>query len=191
VEAVTEWNYNAGGTITIHTTLSKNFVDNTYGVNAIGWPNGHTFGNLTGSDALQLALYDASNVKRMEFKIDYISADSSAPSGYSSLGVSGGDGKMIVGNKSDVVDAVTSLDDNFNVFGCVLTVDSPATDSSYTPNLACTDWIYDVWYEVTVKPGPFAAGGGFGEPRLMKVYASPSKVGVNDCPVVEIPCPPL
>jgi hypothetical protein len=190
VEAVTWWIFNLDGTITIHTTFSKNFVDNTYGVNAIGWPKGHTFGNLTGSDHLQLALYDASNSKRMEFKIDYLTATSSAPSGYASLGVSGGDGKMIKGNKADVVEAVTSLDVNFNAFGYVLTVNSPATDSSYDPNLdVYPDWIYDVWYEVTVKPVPFAAGGGFGEPRITGIHASPSKVGTNECPVVEVPCP--
>ena len=188
VEAFTEWNYNPNGTITIHTTLSKNFVDNTYGVNAIGWPKGHTFGNLTGSDELQLALYDAKGVKRMEFKIDYLSATSSVPSGYGSLGVSGGDGRMILGNASDVVEAVTSLDVNFNALGYVLTQNSPKTDSIYTANAANPDWIYDVWYEVTVKPGPFAAG--FGEPRITGIHASPSKVGDHDCPVVEVPCPP-
>jgi hypothetical protein len=129
-------------------------------------------------------------VKRMEFKIDYLSADSSASSGYGSLGVSGGDGKMIVGNKADVVDAVTSLDVNFNDFNYVLTEDSPATDSNYTPNSTYPDWIYEVWYEVTVDPAPFAAGGGFGEPLITGIHASPSKVGSNTCPVVEVTCLP-
>ena len=189
MRATTEWHYNVGGTITIRTTLSTSFVDNTYGKNRIGWPRDHKFGDLTGTDRLQIALYDASNVKRMEFKVDYLSATSSAPSGYASLGVRGGDGKMMLGNKADVVGAVTSLDVNFNDFGYVLTHDSPETDSSYTPDPAYLDWIFDVWYEVTVKPGPFAAGGGFGAPKLSKINASPNKVGPNDIDVKQVTCP--
>jgi hypothetical protein len=96
---------------------------------------------------------------------------------------------MMLGNKADVVDAVTSLDVNFNDFGYVLTHDSPETDSSYTPDPAYENWIYDVWYEVTVKPGPFAAGGGFGAPKLTKVHASPNKVGPNDIDVKQVTCP--
>lgn len=163
-------------------------MDNTYGVNIVDWPGSHKFSQLTGSDQLQVALLDSGGTKRMEFKIDYMTADASAPSGYKSKGVTGGDGGMLVGSASDVVGAVTSLDVNFNTFGYVLTTDSPATDANYTPNPSYPNWIWDVWYEVTVKPGPFASGGGFGRPSMTGVHASPSKVGDNTCPVEQVSC---
>ncbi len=189
VNAVTEWHTNPDGTTTVRATLSRNFVDNTYGVNVVGWPGQHKFSQLTGSDQLQMALYDTGGTKRMEFKIDYLTADSSAPSGYKTKGVTGGDGGMLVGSASDVVAALTSLDVNFNTYGYVLTVDSPKTDASYTANPTYPNWIWDVWYEATVKPGPFASGGGFGRPSITGLHASPSKVGSNTCPVVQVSCP--
>jgi uncharacterized repeat protein (TIGR01451 family)/LPXTG-motif cell wall-anchored protein len=189
VTADSTWTTNGDGTITIRTALSTNFVDNTYGINAIGWPNGHKFSDLTGSDKLTLALYDATNVKRMEFQIDYLTASSGAPSGYKTLCVNGGDGKMITGKATDVIGCLTSLDVNFNTSGYVLTTNSPATDANYTPNLTYSNWIYKVWYEVIVKPEPFAAGGGFGKPMITNIHASPSKKGTNTCPTVEVSCP--
>ena len=176
-----------GSTVTIRTKFARTFVDNTYGTGAIGWTKGHTFGNLTGSDHLQLALYDANNVKAMEFKVDYLTA-ATAPSGYKCLGVTGGEGKMILGNASDVVGAVTSLDENFNKFGYVLTTNSPSTDANYTPNPTYPNWIYDVWYEVTVNKSAFGSAG-FGKPVITSVHASPSKTG-NNTECVQL-CMPL
>lgn len=162
----------------IRTTFSKNFVDNTYGDNAIGWPNGHTFGNLTGSDHLQIALFDANNVKKLELKLDYLTASSAAPSGYKSLGVSGGDGSMIFGNASDVINVVTSLDYNFNTLGYVLTTNSPETNDDYVADPSYPNWIYDVWYEAEVKLSAFGAAG-FGTANITGIHASPSKTGNN------------
>jgi hypothetical protein len=179
---------NTTGTVTIRTTLSRNFVDNTYGTNKIGWPGNHTFNNLTGSDQLQLALYDANNVKKLEFKMDYLTASGSAPSGYKSLGVGGGDGSMLVGSASNVLNVVTSLDVNFNQFGYVLTTNSPATDASYTPNVAYPNWIFDVWYECTIDLAAFGAAG-FGTVGITGVHASPSKTGNNTEPVTVVDCP--
>jgi len=178
VTATQSWTINTTtNTATIRTTFSKNFVDNTYGTNQIGWPNGHSFGNLTGSDKLTLQLYDVNHVKRMEFTIDYMSASNTFPSGYGSLGVTGGDGSMTLGNASDVLSYETSLDRNFNDYGYVLTTNSPATTANYTPNPAYPNWIYDVWYEVTVNLNAFP--GGFGEPVVSGIHASPSKTGSN------------
>jgi hypothetical protein len=189
VNAKVTWTYNSTAqTYTIRTTFSKGFVDNTYGTNAIGWPNNHNFSDLVGSDHLQLALYDGSNTKKLEFKIDYISASSSASSGYKSLGVTGGDGKMIVGSSSDIVSWETSLDANFNDYGYVLTSNSPATDASYSTNPSYPNWIYEVWYEVTVKASAFGAAG-FGTPSISGVHASPSKTGNNTELVVPGTCP--
>jgi hypothetical protein len=187
VNAKSTFTINPNGTITIRTTLAKTFVDNTYGTNAIGWPGGHKFSNLTGSDNLQLALFDATGVKRLEFKMDYLTASNGAPSGYKSLGVMGGDGKMLIGNPNDVLSVQTSLDKNFNDFGYVLTENSPATDANYTPNPSAPNWIYDVWYEVTVRASAFG-NSGFGYPRITDVHASPSKTGKST--EVVVPCVP-
>jgi SdrD B-like domain/Concanavalin A-like lectin/glucanases superfamily len=176
------------GTVKIRTTLSKNFVDNTYGVNAIGWNNGHTFSNLTGSDHLQLSLYDANNIKKLEFKLDYLTASNATPTGYDCLGVTGGEGQMIVGSATNVLSATTSLDQNFNTYGYVLTSASPASDANYTPNANNPNWIYDVWYEVTVRLDAFGAAG-FGTMDISGVHASPSKTGNNTEPVDPGPCP--
>ncbi len=182
---------NGNGTLTVRTTFSKNFVDNTYGTNVIGWPNGHTFGNLTGSDHLRLSLYDAANTKKLEFKLDYLTATNTSPTGYDCLGVTGGDGQMIIGSASSILSATSSLDQNFNTYGYVLTTNSPASDNSYTPNASYPNWIYEVWYEVTVSLAAFGPNG-FGSIGLAGIHASPSKTGSNtelvqvtDCP---LPC---
>jgi len=188
VNAKSTWSINQqAGTVTIRTTLAKTFVDNTYGTNAIGWPNGHTFSNLTGSDNLQIALLDANGVMKMNFKMDYITSTNTVPSGYATLGVTGGEGQMISGSASDVVSVKTSLSENFNTFGYVLTANSPATDANYTPNPAYPNWIYEVWYEATVKLSVFGSAG-FGKPQFVSVHASPSKTGNNSEPVVDKGC---
>jgi len=178
----------SGDTITIRTSLSRRFVDNTYGTGAIGWPSGHTFSNLTGSDKLTLALYDNNNVKVLEFSQDYISASSAAPSGYKSLGVSGGDGSMIFGSVTNILGASSSLDVNFNQFGYVLTTNSPATDTSYTANPTYPNWIFTVWYEIKVRKSAFGTSG-FKEPMMTGIHASPSKCGTNTVPVIPNACP--
>ena len=58
---------------------------------------GHTFDDLVGSDHVELKLFDTANQLTLDFKVDYISADSSSPCGYSTLGVKGGEGKMYLG----------------------------------------------------------------------------------------------
>lgn len=179
-----------GDNIVIRTTFARTFVDNTYGVNAIGWPvsKGHKFKDLTGSDHLQLALFDGTGAKKLEFKIDYITIKSGTLSGYGTLGVTGGDGKMIVGSSADVVGALTAMDVNFNQFGYKLETDSPLTDADYTPNATYPNWIYDVWYEVTVKKSAFGAAG-FGQPYITGIHASPSKTGNNTEIVIPGSCP--
>ena len=175
--------HNGDGTATIRTTFAKTFVDNTYGVNTIGWNRTHTFRDLVGSDHLQLALYDMGGVKRLEMKIDYITA-SAVPSGYQTLCVTGGEGRMLAGNAADVVGCRTSISENLNTFRYVLTTDSPATNATYAPNAASPNWIYEVWYEVTVKESAFGPGG-LGRPEIASVHASPSKTGNNTEPVVK------
>ncbi|MGE3344581.1 MAG: SdrD B-like domain-containing protein, partial [Vicinamibacterales bacterium] len=182
------WWTNPDGTITIRTTLSRNFVDNTYGTGQIGWPgNNHTFSHLVKSDAIQVALYNGAGAKAMEVKLDYLTESSATASGYKALGIWGGDGAMISGSASDVVSADSSLSRNFNQFGYVLTSNSPATTAAYAPNSSYPNWIFDVYYDVTVKASAFGASG-FGYPRLTSMHASPSKTGNNTEPVKVVDC---
>ena len=55
------------------------FVDNTYGVNAIGWvTKGHTFKDLVGSDHAELSLFDGTPTLVSMFDIDYITANAAS-----------------------------------------------------------------------------------------------------------------
>jgi hypothetical protein len=151
---------------------------------------GHTFKDLVSSDHAEFKLYDADGTMRLEFDLDYISESTSAPSGYATLGVGGGEGKMLLGSADDVVGASTSLDRNLNA--CMLgdyLEDSPATDDDYTPNQDAKAWDYRVVYDVWVKQSAFGSSG-FGKGIVDFVHASPSKEGTNTVDVTPGECPP-
>lgn len=198
----------------LRVTFDPSFVDNTYGTGACcGWPEpdttaampggpmagkadagkagkaGHTFEDLVGSDHLELLLTDGTGDTVMDFKLDYISEDPSAPCGYRTLGVEGGEGKMLVGDASAVLGVATSIDRNLNGCGYCYTVDSPATDEEYTPNPDAPDWDYRVVYEVWLDLAAFGAAG-FGQAYITNVHASPSKLQSNTVEVEGDPCPP-
>src|SRR5262249_54203396 len=127
-----------------------------------GGKGGHQFKDLVGSDHAEFKLSDTSGKLALQFKADYISQQSSALSGYATLGVLGGDGKMILGSASDVVAVSTSLDRDLNA--CMMssyTTDSPATDENYTPGTGTEKWDYRVVYDVWVKQSAFG-NAGFG-----------------------------
>ena len=182
------WNYDPNKqAYVIRVTVSKDFVDNTYGTGSIGWNKGHKFSNMVSSDYLQLALLNNNGTKAIEFKMDYISTSSGVASGYKSLGVSGGNGKMLLGNAADVVGVKTSLDANFNDYGYKLTSNSPITNSYYSSNSVYPNWVYDVWYEVEVKASAFGSSG-FGTASIANLYANPGKTG-NTTEMVDLtPC---
>ena len=172
------------------------FVDNTYGVNAIGWvTKGHTFKDLVGSDHAELSLFDGTPALVSMFDIDYITANASSACLYGALGVSGGEGKMLVGDAKYVLASTTSLDRNLNGCGYCkssacggdCTIDSPVTDALYTPNPAAPNWDYRVVYEVWVDAAAFA-GKGFGGASITFVHASPSKASSNTVTVTPKPC---
>jgi hypothetical protein len=151
-------------------------------------PGGHTFTDLVESDHAEFDLSNAAGASTLSFDLDYISADTSAPSGYATLGVSGGDGKLLSGDASAVVYASTSLDRDLNACGdASYTANSPATDSTYTPNASTPDWDYRVVYDVWVKASAFS--GGFGTATIPYVHASPAKLSAT-LPVTPGPCPP-
>jgi len=177
-------------------TFDPTFVDNTYGVNAIGWvTKGHTFKDLVGSDHAELTLFDGTSTLVSMFDIDYITADASAACAYDALGVSGGEGKMLVGDSKFILASTTSLDRDLNGCGYCkssacggdCTIDSPATDANYTPNPAAPNWDFRVIYEVWVDAAVFA-GKGFGGAAITFVHASPSKASSNTISVTPRPC---
>jgi hypothetical protein len=191
-------------------TFDPSFVDNTYGVNASsGWikgtggggatgmmggkmpagKSGHTFSDLVGSDHVELLLTDGAGATVMDFKIDYVSVDASTPCGYGSLGVSGGEGKVIQGDASAVLGVATSIDRNLDGCGYCYTEDSPATDDAYTPNADAPNWDYRVVYEVWLALDAFGSAG-FGQAYIQNVHASPSKLDTNTVSVTASPCPP-
>jgi hypothetical protein len=149
---------------------------------------GHTFDDLVGSDHLELLLTDGAGNTVMDFKIDYITADTSTSCGYHDLGVKGGEGKVVTGNASAVLGAATSIDRNLNGCGYCLTTDSPATDENYTPNADAPAWDYRVVYEVWLDLDAFGSAG-FGQAYIENVHASPSKLDNNTVEVTASPCP--
>ena len=183
-------------------TFDPSFTDNTYGEGTCcGWPErrGHRFGDLTGSDHTELLLTNAEGAVAMNFKIDLITADASAACGYGTLGVSGGDGSIITGNAEHVLAVATSADRNLNGCGyCAseacgpsgdCTVDSPATDASYTPAPQTPNWDYRQVYEIWIDAAAFG-DSGFGQAFITYTHSSPAKASTDTVIVEPSPCPP-
>ena len=186
--------YNGEPAVHVKVTFNKVFVDNTYGINSSpyltnkGATKQHTFQDLVGSDKVELFFADIKGNLAMHIVVDYISASTAVASGYDCLGVTGGDGKVVLGNASNVLAARSSLDVNFNDYGYVLTQDSPVTDSSYAPDPKYPKWIFEVWYEVWVKWSAFGPDGP-SKAYITGIHASPSRVGSNTIPVEPGKCP--
>jgi hypothetical protein len=179
-------------TVHVRLTLHPWFVDNTFGLGSIGWPpvRGHWYFDLLGSDHAELILRDGDGDVAVRFKLDYISADPTRPSGHGSLGVLGGDGEMLVGDPASVVQWMTSLDRNHNERGYAdYTIDSPLTDASFSPNPATPDWDYRVVYEAWIDLDAFGSAG-FGGASIEYVHASPAKSENETIEVEPGECPP-
>ncbi len=152
--------------------------------------SGHEFKDLVGSDHAEIQLLDAAGNVALHFKLDYLSESASSASGYASLGVSGGEGKMLAGDAASILGSSTSMDRNLNACGLDGFVeDSPSTDESYAPSSAAPAWDYRVIYEVWVAVEAFGSAG-FGSALIESVHASPSKTGENTETVTPGPCPP-
>ncbi len=150
---------------------------------------GHTWKDLVGSDHAEFVVTNAADELALQFKLDYVSVDPSAPSGYASLGVLGGDGRMIKGDSKAIVRWTTSIDRNLNERGYADYVeDSPETDGDYTSNAATPNWDYRVVYEVWIDNAAFGSIG-FGDARIEHVHASPSKAPSDTIIVTEDECP--
>jgi hypothetical protein len=102
------------GDIKVTYLQSFGINDNTYGTGAIGWPGGHTFGNLTGSDKLEFRFFDKNGGYGSDLYQDYISATSSAPSGYVAIIAPRRRRPLVFGSLANIVSCTTSLTDNLN-----------------------------------------------------------------------------
>jgi hypothetical protein len=179
-------------TVHIRLTFHPWFVDNTYGANSIGWPvrRGHRWTDLTKSDHAEIILKDAAGEIVLQFKLDYVTEDPSAPSGYASLGVTGGDGSVAVGDASAVIKWSTSIDRNLNERGYdEYLPDSPATDKDYSPNPDAPDWDFRVVYEAWIDLSIFG-DRGFEGATIEYVHASPAKAQSDTIETEPGECPP-
>ena len=164
-----------GGDLRAIFTLSRDINDNAYGTGAVpaGWSS-HKFGDLTGSDRAQFAFLNANGTVVWQADVDYISASGTFPSGYGTLGVTGGEGDMIIGNAAHLLAVTTSLTENLNnppwLGNPSVLVNSPAE-----PN---PTWEYHIVHDLTIDNAAFGASG-FGSVQVIEMHNSPSKNGYN------------
>jgi hypothetical protein len=202
------WTTDAAGNVYVAFVQPLSINDNTYGTNAIGWGHqGHKFGDLTGSDKAQFNFTNGAG-QTFIYTLDYLSQTSSAPSGYASLGVTGGDGSVardnfssvphgttVHGASSDVLAFGTSLGYNLNHLGfSQFTTNSPATTATLNPDGSINyahgyanptnapGWVYNVEYEVEIAASAFGPSG-FAGVTVPAAHDSPSKVGQSTIPV--------
>ena len=196
----------ASGDIKVTYVQDFGINDNTYGTGAIGWgTKGHTFGNLTGSDKLEMRFKDKNDDVVLDFYIDTVTAAASVkvpgtgavipyPSGYGTMGPFGGDGFMVTGNPSNIVTFSTSISDNLNLSNnlakkATLIVNSPTfmidpnalpSDTNVGVDLsqAPGGWAFINTYSVVIKGSTFG-DIGFGSVEVPDQHNSPSKIGVN------------
>ena len=207
------WSLDAQGNLFVAFVQPLSINDNTYGINSVGWSSGkkggsHTFSNLTGSDRAQFNLTNGAG-QSLIFNLDYISQSASAPSGFASLGVNGGDGSIGGGKKgstsgltldpANILKWGTSLDYNLNILGFKsFVVDSPATTPALNPDgtidyskpyanpASAPGWIYNIEYEFEISASAFGPSG-FGSVTVPFAHDSPSKFGQNTINVVPEP----
>jgi hypothetical protein len=160
------------GDIKVVFRQSRGLNDNVYGAPSVadGWANGHKFNDLVGSDEADFVFTDSHGKIVLNFQLDYISQSALYPSGYGSLGVTGGDGKMLVGAASNVLSYTTTLTDNLNQSPAFhgFTVNSPSPESAFPT------WDYVDGYTVVVSKNAFGSNG-FGGVSIGYVHNSPSK----------------
>ena len=177
------------GNLVVTYLQSLQVNDNTYGSNSSPtWASAglqNQFSNLLSGNAAEFQFTDNNGNVVLDFRCDYLSAAASAmfgngrvnyPSGYGTLGVSGGSGQMITGSSANVLFATTTLTSNLNqapqFYG--YTNNSPSPQSGdYTRWTQCTG------YTVVISPRAF--GGklcNFGGVTVPSCYNSHP---VNHC----------
>ncbi|NQT40572.1 MAG: PEP-CTERM sorting domain-containing protein [Planctomycetes bacterium] len=197
----------ATGALSVAFVLPRSLVDNSYGVNAIGWgkdvaPSGknHNFQDLLGSDDVQFVFRDTSGNTLLDFTIDYLYVPDGGDPAFAADEI-GGDGSVDVGNASDILAAGSSLAYNYGLYGASnpeLFGDgtySPAADADYiVTDPALAGWVFDVTYEFTIAGSVFAGNDfdptGAAAINVPLLHASPNKIDRNKVfPTIEDPTP--
>lgn len=163
----------ANGDVIFTYTQSRSIVDNTYGANAVGYK--HFFHHLVNSDNAEFSLTNANGDEVMYLVVDYLSQSDAYPSGYGTLGVSGRDGSIPLGDPAHVLYVTTAMTENLNQSPhyAQYTVDSPPEPD---PN-----WDYFSRYTVRVDAAAFGPSG-FGNVYVETQHNSPAK---NDIETIE------
>jgi hypothetical protein len=192
------------GDIQVTLVQSESFNDNRYGTGAnaaTGWPSGHTFNSLVGSDQAEFSFANKAGTVVLDFKVDYISAATSAtfpsgtvlyPSGYGTLGVNGGDGQVVTGSAANVLFAKTSLSENLreSQFQMGYLVNSPPETAPNSGVSIPAGWDYKDSYTVIVSRNAFGTSG-FGSVNIIGIHDSPPKTGSSNLitpTVCDSPC---
>jgi len=197
------------GDVTITFRESTSINDNSYGTNVVNWPKAHSFSALAGSDKAQFVITNGNGDVVLDFYLDYITrtnVSASTPSGYYCLGVTGGDGRVNLGQAAWILSSETSLSRNLNSTGycangaCVvsgvnLLQNSPPTSPSNTYNVpaAFSQWEFPIRYQVKVSHLAFESAG-FGGVTVPSLHNSPPKCGDNvttfgPCGPIDAPTP--
>jgi hypothetical protein len=178
-------------TLTIRVTLNPTFADTAWGnMYDTGWPGkGRKFKQIWTSDNLEATILGADGAPAVQFGLDLLEPDLSAPSLFATAGPFGGDGYLGDLLADDVVSYDTSVSWNLNnhwpaVEGSdcywdeksspAVVVDLVGDDYSYTS--ACETWIWETWYEITIDYAALDATG-FSGVEMYGLHSSPSKTG--------------
>ena len=180
------------GDIQVDLRQARTLNDNVYGTPATadGWSS-HKFSDLTGSDKAEFRFTDGNGKVVLDFFMDYISAATSAkfgdgvtvsyPSGYGTLGATGGDGSVVTGSASNILTCWSTLQKDLNqapaFYGYI--INSPTPESSFPT------WDYVDGYSVVISKNAFGAAG-FGGVTIPNIHNSPAKTGANQ--VTPVPC---
>lgn len=122
--------------------MPKDFVDNSFGVNAVGWGSkGHTFKDLLNSDSLG---GDGTNASMsfnteggvLDIVIDYLAQGQSNPIVFQSGGVGDSgytknDGEVVSGDATVIKEIATSMEYNITQFVSQADIDATAADTKH------------------------------------------------------------
>jgi hypothetical protein len=144
--------------------VDSSITDNTFGsgsASSWGWGGG-SFSNLLNNGGAEFQILDGKGNTVLDFVADYVSVNSSYPSGYGTCGVKSNGGCIYSGNSKNIVSIDTSITDNLNRSKAF----NKCTQNSPTGN---PDWQSQCGYKVEVNCAAWGSNG-FG--------------GVN-CPIVQ------
>ena len=198
----------ASGDVSVAFEQPTSLVDNSYGVNSVGWGDSkkgtHKFKELLGSDKALHLFADDQGGQIVDVMLDFL-YETAKDSGVYDSGIEPGkDSYVNPDTLEPMITAASSLDYNLNTLGYIdidqdngddLTEDSPETlgADSYelVPGSPYPEWIFEVIYEMKLDGEIFEDVGGFDVSMLdiSVVHDSPNKLG-DKTVTTEIDSPP-